>query len=261
MKTLLLDKEDVGGLISMKEVIGAVEEAFVAFSSGQVEQPDYIGIHLPPPRGEIDFKLGYYQANEMISMKASSGGFPDNPAAYGLPTNMGTILLFDGRTCALTCVMDGSLITGLRTGAAGAVSATGAIAYRPGDESLVGSEPVINFTVQGPIGEARRSFDSGPLAQFLTQRALEKEQQRVEAMQAALLEKQRLRREVRYYAALQDARDQAEEHRRLEEMRVKAEQDARERARQAAEAQARADAEAAAKAAAEAKARADAAAA
>ncbi len=122
MKTLLLNKEDVGGLICMKEVIAAVEEAFVAFSGGQVEQPDYIGIHLPPPRGEIDFKLGYYQANEVISMKASSGGFPENPAAYGLPTNMGTILLFDGRTCALTCVMDGSLITGLRTGAAGAVS-------------------------------------------------------------------------------------------------------------------------------------------
>jgi ornithine cyclodeaminase/alanine dehydrogenase len=122
MKTLLLNKEDVGGLIAMKDVIAAVEEAYRAFSGGQVEQPDYIGIHLPPPRGEIDFKLGYYQANEVISMKASSGGFPDNPAAYGLPTNMGTILLFDARSCALTCVMDGSLITGLRTGAAGAVS-------------------------------------------------------------------------------------------------------------------------------------------
>jgi ornithine cyclodeaminase/alanine dehydrogenase len=122
MKTLLLKKEEVARLICMREVIAAVEEAFVAFSGGQVEQPDYIGIHLPPPRGEIDFKLGYYQANEVISMKASSGGFPDNPAAYGLPTNMGTILLFDARTCALTCVMDGSLITGLRTGAAGAVS-------------------------------------------------------------------------------------------------------------------------------------------
>jgi ornithine cyclodeaminase/alanine dehydrogenase len=118
----LLNKEDVGGLVAMKVVIAAVEEAYRAFSGGQVEQPDYIGIHLPPPRGEIDFKLGYYRANEMISMKASSGGFPDNPKAYGLPTNMGTILLFDGRTCALTCVMDGSLITGLRTGAAGAVS-------------------------------------------------------------------------------------------------------------------------------------------
>ncbi|RVD07025.1 AsmA protein, partial [Mesorhizobium sp. M7A.F.Ca.ET.027.02.1.1] len=85
---------------------------------------------------------------------------------------------------------------------AATVSAKGAITYRPGDEALVGSEPVVNFTAEGPFGAVKRAFDSEPLAQFLTQRALEKEQQRVEAMQAALLEKQRLRREVRYYAAL-----------------------------------------------------------
>jgi alanine dehydrogenase len=35
---------------------------------------------------------------------------------------MGTILLFDARSCALICVMDGSLITGFRTAASGAVS-------------------------------------------------------------------------------------------------------------------------------------------
>jgi hypothetical protein len=143
--------------------------------------------------------------------------------------------------------------------AAGAVSAQGSLTYKPGDEALVGSEPAINFVVRGPLGEAERSLDSGPLAQFLTQRALEKEQRRVEAMQAALLEKQRLRREVRYYASLQEARDRAQEHRRLEEMRVKAETEARERARAAA--QAKAEAEAAAKAAADEKAKADAAAA
>ncbi len=106
----------------MREVIGAVEEAYKAFNSNQVIQPDYIGIHLDPPRGEIDFKLGYYKGNEIISMKASSGGFPDNPTTYAVPSGMGTILLFDARTCALICVMDGSLITGLRTGAAGAAS-------------------------------------------------------------------------------------------------------------------------------------------
>ena len=39
MKTLLLNKQDVGGLISMKEVIGTVEEAYKAFNSGQVIQP------------------------------------------------------------------------------------------------------------------------------------------------------------------------------------------------------------------------------
>jgi hypothetical protein len=89
---------------------------------------------------------------------------------------------------------------------AGSVSATGTITYQPGDEALVGSEPALDIVVEGPIGATSRSFDSAPLAQFLVQRALEKEQQRVEAMQAALMEKQRLRREVRYYAALQEAR-------------------------------------------------------
>ncbi|EJC83754.1 putative ornithine cyclodeaminase, mu-crystallin [Rhizobium leguminosarum bv. trifolii WSM2297] len=122
MKTLLLNKNDVGRLIGMTEVIGAVEEAYKAFSSDQVEQPDYIGIHLPSLRGEIDFKLGYHKAAEIISMKAHSGGFTNNPAEHGVPNSMGTILLFDARSCALICIMDGSLITGLRTGAAGAVS-------------------------------------------------------------------------------------------------------------------------------------------
>lgn len=122
VKTLLLKKEEVRTLISMKEVIGAVEEAYKAFNSDQVVQPGYIGIDLPSPRGEIDFKLGYCRSNEMISMKASSGGFVDNPTAHGVPNGMGTVLLFDARSCALACVMDGSLLTGLRTGAAGAVS-------------------------------------------------------------------------------------------------------------------------------------------
>lgn len=122
MKTLLLKKDEVRQLIGMAEIIGAVEEAYKGFNSDQVEQPDYIGIDLPSPRGEIDFKLGYYKANEVISMKASSGGFIDNPTAHGVPNGMATILLFDARSGALICIMDGSLILGLRTGAAGAVS-------------------------------------------------------------------------------------------------------------------------------------------
>ncbi|MBZ9741732.1 MULTISPECIES: AsmA-like C-terminal region-containing protein [unclassified Mesorhizobium] len=141
---------------------------------------------------------------------------------------------------------------------ASTVLAKGAVTYRPGDEALVGSEPAVNFTAEGPFGAVKRQFDSEPLAQFLTQRALEKEQQRVEAMQAALLEKQRLRREVRYYAALQDARDKAAEElrQREEAARLQAEADAKAKAE--ADARAQAEAEAKAKAEAEAKAKADA---
>lgn len=140
------------------------------------------------------------------------------------------------------------------------VTAKGALTYRPGDESMVGSEPAVNFSLSGVLGATALQFDSGPLAQFLTQRALEKEQQRVEAMQAALLEKQRLRREVRYYASLQAERDKAAEElrRQEEEARQKAEAEARAKAEAEAQAQAEADAKAKADEEARAKAEADA---
>ncbi|WP_274628375.1 AsmA family protein [Arvimicrobium flavum] len=145
------------------------------------------------------------------------------------------------------------------------VAADGAITYAPGEEALVGSEPTVRFALSGTPGAANLTFDTDPLAQFLTQRALEIEQARVEAMQADLLEKQRLRREARYYAALQKERDRlAEEQRRAEEdarrkaddaAQIKAEEEARikaeEEARRQAEEQARLDAEAEAKRAAE----------
>lgn len=144
----------------------------------------------------------------------------------------------------------------------GTVAATGQIAYAPGDEALAGSEPVVGYAIAGPLHTAQRHLDIAPLTQFLTQRALEIEQARVEAMQAQLLERQRLRREVRYYAALQTERDRlAEEQRRAEEARRKAEEEARrkaeEEARLKAEAEIKAKADAEAKAAADAKANAD----
>ncbi|RWE22412.1 MAG: AsmA protein, partial [Mesorhizobium sp.] len=140
----------------------------------------------------------------------------------------------------------------------GSVTANGTIHYRAGDEAMVGSEPSMNFSVAGPLGATARQFDSEPLAQFLTQRALEKEQQRVEAMQASLLEKQRLRREARYYAALQTERERAAEELRRQEEEARQKAEAEAKAKAEAEAQAKAEAEAQAKAEQEARARAEA---
>lgn len=120
--TLLLTKDQVRGLIRMPEVIAAVQDAYRAYSSGAVDQPPYMGFHLSTEAAELDFKAGYHRGAELVSLKASSGGFRDNPDRFGLPNGMGTVLLFDGQSGALVCVMDGSLLTGFRTGAAGAVA-------------------------------------------------------------------------------------------------------------------------------------------
>ncbi|MDW6020713.1 AsmA family protein [Mesorhizobium sp. BAC0120] len=123
------------------------------------------------------------------------------------------------------------------------IAATGSVTFSAGDEALVGSDPSVGFTVEGPLAALSGRYDTEALAQFLTQRALEREQARVEALQASLIEKQRLRREVRYYASLQFERDRAaeaqrraeEEARRAAEERRKAEEAARAAAAQAAE--------------------------
>ncbi|RWP44403.1 MAG: AsmA family protein [Mesorhizobium sp.] len=186
---------------------------------------------------------------------AADGSFPAGDADIAFTITGGTLRAPPVNLENPAATLSADITADLK---ASMVAAIGSITYRPGDEALVGSDPTVNFSVDGPFGAAKRRFDSEPLAQFLTQRALEKEQQRVEAMQAALLEKQRLRREVRYYAALQAERDRAAEELRKQQeaARLKAEADARAKAE--AEARAQADAEAKAKADAQARAEAEA---
>lgn len=121
MKTLLLSMKDVKEALSIKEVISAVEEGYLAYHAGQVQQPDIVSMEMPDNNGETDIKSCYNKLNESISVKIASG-FYNNGKMNDLPTMIGTILLFDGKTGAPLCVMDGSLITGIRTGAAGAIS-------------------------------------------------------------------------------------------------------------------------------------------
>lgn len=122
MKTLLLTQEQVASLSNMKDVIQAVEDGYKAYNSGRVMQPDFIALPFEAPRGELDIKAGVDLNSDIISMKASSGGFNENPEKCGLPAGINLVVLWDAKTSAILTVMDGSMITGYRTGAAGAVS-------------------------------------------------------------------------------------------------------------------------------------------
>ena len=122
MKTLLLRKEEVRSLLKIEAVIASVEEGYKAYSAGKTIQPQIVSIELPEQNGEMDIKAGYSRNTGMISVKCASG-FYDNQDKGTFPNSMSTVLLFNGDTGFPVCIMDGSLITGIRTGAAGAVSA------------------------------------------------------------------------------------------------------------------------------------------
>ncbi|MCC5779378.1 AsmA family protein [Nitratireductor sp. B36] len=115
------------------------------------------------------------------------------------------------------------------------VETDGALVFDPGLEAVVGAEPRVDLVASGPFGDVEASLSIGPLAQFLTQRALEREQVRVERMQSVLLEKQRLRREARYFAALQTERERAEAERQRLERELRQKREAEEAARRKAE--------------------------
>ncbi|OJF92021.1 hypothetical protein AX761_05940 [Rhizobium sp. 58] len=126
--------------------------------------------------------------------------------------------------------------------------------YRPGDEALAGAEAQVSLDYAGVLRSPGVTLDVTDLANFLSLRAFERERRRVETLQANVLEKQRLRREVALYKA--NAANREVERLRAEEeaRRRKAAAEEAVRLKQQAEAKALAEkqaAEAAAKAAAE----------
>ena len=122
IKTLLLNVKDVEKIIIERDIISTVEEGYIAYNRGKINQPDIVSIDIPEKNGELDIKSCYNELNNYITVKMASG-FYDNGIKFNLPTMLGVITLIDGDTGAPLCIMDGSLITGVRTAAAGAISA------------------------------------------------------------------------------------------------------------------------------------------
>ncbi|MFC4548564.1 ornithine cyclodeaminase family protein [Paenactinomyces guangxiensis] len=118
----MLTKPEIEQLLSMESVISAVEEAYSLFSMNKVKLAPVVSIEVENHHGEMDIKSGYDQSSEIIGVKLAVG-YWNNPEKYGLPSGLATIVLLDGRNGIPLAIMDGGLITDLRTGAAGAVSA------------------------------------------------------------------------------------------------------------------------------------------
>ncbi|WP_377289678.1 AsmA-like C-terminal region-containing protein [Rhizobium sp. SG2393] len=122
--------------------------------------------------------------------------------------------------------------------------------FKPGDQAMSGAEPAVTLNFAGALAAPQVSLDVADLSNFLSLRAFERERRRVEILQAAVIEKQRLRREAALYKARAEERERdrlraIEEERlrkaaaeRAEKIRVEAEIRKQEEARKAAEAEA-----------------------
>ncbi|MDI6884227.1 MAG: alanine dehydrogenase [Hadesarchaea archaeon] len=122
MKVLLLSRAEVEGLISMREAIEAVEQAFRAKGLGKIQMPAKSYVYFKDYNGDFRVMPAYLEEMGAAGVKIVNA-HPRNPKEYGLPTVMATIVLLDPKTGAPLAIMDGTWITNIRTGAGGAVAA------------------------------------------------------------------------------------------------------------------------------------------
>jgi len=114
--TLFLTRRDVRGLLTMRDVIDAVERALGDWATGKATMP---------PKAYLVLDKGDIRA--MPAAAAGAAGMkwanvhPDNHA-LGLPTVMAVLVYNDPETGYPLAIMDATEITAYRTGAASAVA-------------------------------------------------------------------------------------------------------------------------------------------
>ncbi|WP_254272627.1 ornithine cyclodeaminase family protein [Haloarcula marina] len=123
MQTLLLGPDDVADYADLPAVIDAVSAAFAADARGDTIMPAKSYIDLPEYNGDFRSMPAYVHAGEWDAAAVKwVNVHPDNPTDHDLPTVLGTLIYSDPETAFPLSVMDGTVLTRLRTGAAAAVA-------------------------------------------------------------------------------------------------------------------------------------------
>ena len=121
MKTdqpFFLNEEQVREHLRMIDLIPAIEKALIDFSTGRVTQPVRSIISIDPPGGF----LGLMPALTPDGLGVKAVTFYPSNAERGIPTHMATIFLVDPQTGTPLAIMDGRLITEMRTAAVSAAA-------------------------------------------------------------------------------------------------------------------------------------------
>jgi ornithine cyclodeaminase len=138
-------REEVARALDMPSCVEAVERAFAAYATGRAELPGIIHLEVPESGGEIHVKAGHLHGEPYYAVKVASGFYGLEPPAID-----GLVLVFDardGRPAAL--LLDGGLLTDVRTGAAGGVAARHLAPERVGTVAVIGTGAQARFQLDG----------------------------------------------------------------------------------------------------------------
>lgn len=117
----VLSGSDVAKAVTVERVIEAVESVYAAKSTGRTEVWPTVFNVFEEGKADLDIKSGRLKDRGLYGHKTVSW-FADNEGK-GLPTLFGLVAVYDDATGEPYGIVDGTYITGMRTGAAGALGA------------------------------------------------------------------------------------------------------------------------------------------
>ncbi len=127
-KTIVLTKKHVNHILEniglddiMDQLIEHIEAAFIAFNPELTSIPIRSGFNYANENPGLIELMPLYQKNKAVTLKVV-GYHPKNPSKYNLPTILSTISNYDTQTGHLKGLVDGVLLTALRTGATSALA-------------------------------------------------------------------------------------------------------------------------------------------
>jgi ornithine cyclodeaminase len=122
LEILFLSKEDVDALdLSLQEIMDAIEVGLKAHGERKVIMPSKDHLALDYPEKLFNILKGYVEPANVAGVKVI-GDFHDN-YQYGLPSELALVTLYRPETGAPFAIIDGTLMTWMRTGAVTAVGA------------------------------------------------------------------------------------------------------------------------------------------
>ncbi len=126
--TLILQGSDVESIIQhhglnkiMDVLIERLQDAIASYLPDKIQIPVRSGLHYQHPHDGLIEWMPLLHTGEQAIIKVV-GYHPFNPEVYQKPTILSTVSSYDVSTGHLTAVIDGVLLTAIRTGAASAVA-------------------------------------------------------------------------------------------------------------------------------------------
>jgi alanine dehydrogenase len=145
VKTLILSQSDVASVLEMKAAVVAVERAFRAHGAGDALMPAKVYLPLPQHHGDFRAMPAYFDGSAGVKWV---NAHPENPKRHGLPSVLAVYILSDPETAAPLAIMDGTLLTAVRTGAAAAVASKHLGKGAPRKVGFIGSGVQARFLLE-----------------------------------------------------------------------------------------------------------------